>query len=255
MNLAVDIGNSSVKFAIFKDTGILDYVSVPTDDFKNGNPDLEKIDFFKKLQGTIETAAISSVVPAINKKCRTALEPFVNGKIYFADQLQLDMKVNYSGLLGEDRKMATYAAGKIYGHSTIVVDVGTALTFSLIDKSGEFSGGMITLGPHWMLKTLAEKTAQLPHIELEFPTENVGKNTLEAINCGVFWSIVGTIQTCVAQIEEFLGDRCKVVMTGGYAVFFAQYIHRVVEIDPFLVLRGVNMVLCDSLNCESRNNE
>lgn len=248
MQLAVDIGNSSVKFAFFKDTGIIDYTSVPTDEMKSGSADLAALDLFKKAAGNIDTAAISSVVPSINKKVKSLLEPLVNGAIYFADQLPSDMTVNYSGLLGEDRKMATYAAAKLYGHSTIVVDVGTALTFSLIDKTGAFSGGMITLGPHWLLKTLAEKTSQLPHVELEYPTENVGKNTLEAINCGVFWSIVGTIQTCVAQIEEYLGDRCKVVMTGGYAVFFAQYINRVVEIDPFLVLRGINMLLSDYQN-------
>ena len=248
MHLIVDIGNSLVKFSIFKGNGIIDYLTVPTIDFKLDKFNPDGLEFFEKSLHDIEYAAISSVVPDVTEKVKDFVKKYVNKEVFLLSQLEKKIKTDYKGKLGEDRKMAAYAAYKIYGTSTIVVDIGTALTFSLIDGDGVFQGGMISLGPDSLLSALVEKTSQLPKIELSVPAVNVGKNTEEAINAGVFWSILGTIEQCVNHLEEALGERAKVVLTGGYSIFFAQFVNRIVELDPFLVLRGVNFLLSDNLN-------
>lgn len=246
MNLAIDIGNSSVKFAIFKGNGIIDYTSISTDDARNGDIEIPNKEFINKNINEVNNAAVSSVVPEITGDIIDYISDYLDIDIINVEDLDYKLKIDYEGLVGEDRKMSVYGASKIYGPSTIVVDVGSALTFTFLDRENTFKGGMISLGPSNMLKSLSERTSQLPLIDLKFPARNVGKNTIESVNSGVFWSVIGAVEKCITQIEEYEGEKCKVVMTGGYSVLFAEYLHRVVEIDPFLVLRGINFLINDN---------
>lgn len=151
-------------------------------------------------------------------------------------------------LLGEDRIAGAYAAKRLYGTPVVVADVGTALTFSLVDDAGVFKGGMISLGPYSLLKSLSERTAQLEMFDLEIPGRNVGKNTEESVNSGVFWTVLGAIENCVKRIEESQGGPCKLVLTGGYAVFFAEFVKHELEIDPLLILRGLNILVEENIH-------
>ena len=244
MNLCVDIGNSSAKLAVFKGNGIIDFIDIRTEFLKNnrfGEKENEK--FFKKYINNDIPAAVSSVVPEATDNLINHMKKYCDVDIRTVKDLDYELGIDYEGLIGEDRLMAVYAASKIFGPSTIIVDIGSALTFSVLGKDNRFKGGMISLGPFNILKALSEKTSQIPLIDLKVPGNNVGQNTEEAVNSGVFWGIIGAIEKSVRQIEENVDEKCKVILTGGFSVLFVEYIDRVVEIDPFLVLRGINYLL------------
>ncbi len=249
MNIVVDIGNSMMKAAVFQDGSLKDYNTYPTRDLMRTPERVSESDLFKNNQ--FDYALMSSVVPEANGIMKCVLTNAVKKRLFSVPDMNLDMDIAYEGLLGEDRIAGAYAAMNLYGAPVIVVDVGTALTFSLVDEKKTFKGGMISLGPYSLLKTLSEKTSQLSMFDLEIPGRNVGKNSEEAINSGVFWTVLGAIDNCVKRIEEFQGGSCSLVLTGGYSVFFAEFVKHEAEIDPLLVLKGLNIMLNDNLKTNS----
>ncbi|HDS02898.1 MAG TPA: type III pantothenate kinase [Firmicutes bacterium] len=246
-SLIIDAGNSMVKFAFFNGSDIENYQTYPTRSIMTRPEIATESELNKFFQKGVDYAALSSVVPEATGVIKCLIKTFVRKKLFSVQDLHLQMEIDYHGVLGEDRIMGGYAARHLYGFPVIVVDVGTAMTFSLIDEKGVFRGGMISLGPYSLLKTLAEKTSQIDMIDLEVPARNVGRNTAEAVNAGVFWTVLGALEYCITRIEEFVGRPCRVALTGGYSLFFADFIKHPVELDPFLVLRGLNVALNENI--------
>lgn len=245
--LVIDIGNSMAKFAFFNGGEIENYQTYPTRSVMTKPEVVTETDLNKYFKRGVDYGALSSVVPEATGVVKCLMKSHVRKKLFDVPDMTLKMDIDYQGVLGEDRIMGGYAARHFYGFPVIVVDVGTALTFSLIDEKGIFRGGMISLGPYSLLKTLASRTSQIDMIDLEVPARNVGRNTEESVNAGVFWTVLGAMEYCITRIEEFVGHPCRVVLTGGYSVFFADFIKHPVELDPFLVLRGLNVALQENI--------
>lgn len=147
---------------------------------------------------------------------------------------------------GNDRLVNAYAVWQLLGGPAIVVDLGTATTFDVVDGSGAFLGGAIAPGIRLGIDALHARTAQLPVVPVALPPNAIGANTVEAIQSGTVLGHVGMIEYLVAAISAVLPSDAaapKLVLTGGLSAHpWAAAISGVTAIDPLLTLRGLALL-------------
>ena len=141
---------------------------------------------------------------------------------------------------GADRIANAVGAYVLYKHPVIVVDLGTATTFDVVDSNGDFIGGIITLGVTSQLKALNKFTSKLPRIEVSLSNNAIGHNTNDAILSGVLRGTASMIDGLIEQCEKELGSKVIVVATGGYSGLISNYLKRPFDfINPTLTLEGL----------------
>jgi type III pantothenate kinase len=249
MFLAINIGNSAVKFGLFEGDKLIDVVAAPS-----STKTVEQFwAIVKKPLGSgegeeakVEKIGIASVVPVLSDIYTRLAEMHLSHKPYILNsESPLGFKVLYDepSQVGADRLANIAAARELYGFPAIVVDIGTATTFSVIDQDGDFAGGPIAPGPATAAGSLFEKAAKLFPIKIEKPEKLVATNTAEAMKAGIYYGNLGQIDHIVLRLRrEFSGHNTKVVITGGLAELFGPEIPGVDAIDPYLTLRGINLI-------------
>jgi len=125
-----------------------------------------------------------------------------------------------------------------------VIDFGTATTFDVISREGNYTGGSIAPGIGIAMDALIGRTAQLYKVALEPPPSPIGRNTAHCIQSGLFWGYVGLVEGLVVRLKAAMpgGDSAKVIATGGLAPLFRQHTQVIQEIAPFLTLDGLRIV-------------
>lgn len=142
--------------------------------------------------------------------------------------------------IGADRIANAAGAYVLYKHPVIVIDFGTATSFDIVNKNGEFVGGVIAPGINLQLKTLNKFTSKLPRIDVATSPTAIGANTTDAILSGVIRGCACMIDGLVEQCEKELGGRATLVATGGYASVVVNYMKRPFDfINPTLTLEGL----------------
>jgi type III pantothenate kinase len=144
--------------------------------------------------------------------------------------------------VGADRIVNAVAAYERYKDAVIVVDFGTATTFDVVSKRGEYLGGVITPGVGISLEALFSRTAKLHPVELVKPTKIVGKNTVNAIQSGVFNGYVAMVDGVVDRIRRELACPAEVIATGGFAMLIAHESTTIGAVDEFLTLEGLRLI-------------
>lgn len=124
----------------------------------------------------------------------------------------------------------------------IIVDMGTATTFSVIDRNHNYLGGLITTGMAVATDALINRTSQLPRISFDVPKRIIGTNTVDCIKSGILYSNAAAIDGIVERIEEELGERCTVIATGGIAGLVAPLCKRQIILDDDLLLKGLMLI-------------
>ena len=144
--------------------------------------------------------------------------------------------------VGVDRLLGALAAYRKFGPS-VVVDLGTAVTVNLVEEGPAFVGGLILPGPDLWAKSLNEHTAQLPLVRLRsVPSHYIGRDTYEAISCGIAWGMVGALTFILEKLEEERG-KLQLCLTGGAAQAFSTYLCHPHKVVPDLVLLGIKEVV------------
>ena len=137
--------------------------------------------------------------------------------------------------------MDAAAAHHLYGGPVIIVDLGTATTFDTVSKEGDYLGGAIAPGIATAAEALFTRTAMLPRVELVRPKQAIGTNTIAAMQSGIIFGYVGLIEGMVARIQKELGEKAKVVATGGYAELIAKETTVIDVVNPDLTLIGLRL--------------
>ena len=119
------------------------------------------------------------------------------------------------------------------------MDFGTATTFDCVNEHGEYIGGAIAPGFRISEEALVAKTAKLPRVEVKRPERAIGRNTISAIQSGLFFGYVGLVDALARRCREELSTEARVVATGGLAQLIASDSEVIEEVDPFLTLRGL----------------
>jgi type III pantothenate kinase len=249
MLLAVDIGNSDITLGLWKDPAWKFVWRIAT---KSELPELYygiKIRDYFFESGTdsklVNTIVLSSVVPSLTERIRGVLrtyfekEPIVLGpKIY--DQLPIDVLNPYE--IGSDLVANASAAYLQYKQTCIVVDFGTALTFTTISGEGKILGVSIAPGLKTAIRSLSQNTAKLFDVPLELPNSALGKNTVTAIQSGIIIGYEGLVRNVVSKIKEELKTDCLVIATGGLSSQIVSLKDFFYSIEPNLTLDGLRRI-------------
>jgi type III pantothenate kinase len=196
----------------------------------------------------IEGSILASVVPQLNRAlsvaCReyTGTEPLVVGP---GIKTGMPILIDQPGEVGADRIVNAVAAWQEHQARLIVVDFGTATTFDAITEKGEYLGGAIAPGVDVSMDALFQRTAKLPRIEVKRPERAIGKNTVSALQSGLFYGYVGLIDELVGRIRAELapgGEPVRVVATGGLASAFADISNTIESVDEHLTLDGLRIL-------------
>jgi len=223
MLLAIDIGNTTIGFAVIHKTGRIESSAVIDTDAKI---DKIKAVIDKILKGqVISRAIICSVVPKVSKTLEDILKKSVAVDIIGRDII-VPIKNRYKNpkQVGQDRLVGAYGAMKIYGCPLIVVDLGTAITFDVVSAQGDYLGGTIVPGLRLSAESLFLKTALLPHIEIQAPRHIIGKTTQESILSGLFYGYGSLCRGVIDLISRQMKAKPKVVMTGGHTRLMKKFI-------------------------------
>lgn len=218
MILGIDIGNTNIVASLIDGQGVIEEERYET--IKNGT-DLYHEDHLRNLikDKTVCGVIISSVVPEINEQIEEAsinilgITPtFVSSKL----KTGVDIKYDNPNKLGAD--LITVAVGALtkYSGPLIIIDIGTATTFSVISENNEYLGGMIAPGPHTSIKALASMTSQLPEIEVKVPDKVIGTNTIDCMRIGTITAHAAMIDGMIDKvIKELNVPHVNIIATGG----------------------------------------
>jgi type III pantothenate kinase len=144
--------------------------------------------------------------------------------------------------VGCDRIVNAVASQHLYGGPLIIVDMGTATTFDVVSEDGDYLGGAIAPGIITAAEALFIRAAVLPRVELTRPQRVIGTNTITAMQSGIIFGYVGLVEGMVSRIQQELGEKAKVLATGGYADLIADETSVIDTVNTDLTLVGLRLV-------------
>jgi type III pantothenate kinase len=144
--------------------------------------------------------------------------------------------------LGADRIVQAAAAHQLYGGPLIILDMGTATVFDTVNKDGDYLGGALAPGINIAAEALVARAHSLPRVKLTHPKKAIGSNTAAAMQSGIIFGYVGLIEGVVSRIWKELGDKGRVVATGGYADLIARETKVIDIINLDLILTGLRLI-------------
>lgn len=245
MLLTADIGNTSITLGLFDADALVEEFRLASD------KDLSQEEYEVLLKTLckpyeIEGCIIASVVDELNKKFKTSVDKVFKIKsILLTSECETGVKIALENPkeAGADRIANACGAFMLYNRPSIVIDFGTATSFDIINKQGEFIGGVITPGLNLQMKVLNKFTSKLPKIDVAVSNKAIGNNTSEAILSGVIRGTACLIDGLVKQCENELGEQATLVATGGYSGLISNYLERPFDfINPTLTLEGLRFL-------------
>lgn len=190
----------------------------------------------------VKDAIISSVVPYLTQACSQAIY-ILTGKYPFVVEPGIKTGINIlidnPAQLGSDLLVDSVAAASMYPKPVIIIDMGTATTLSVVNEKNGMIGGAIMPGVRISVDALSERTAQLPHINIEAPKKAIGTNTIDCMKSGVVLGNAAMIDGMIDRFEEELGQKCFVVATGGLAEEVCLHTKHKILYNKNLILEGL----------------
>lgn len=247
MLLAIDVGNTNIVFAICDGETVKWRWRISTDGQRTADEYAVWLHQLMQLEGVertlIDAAIIATVVPPtlfnLQHLCRKYfnVEPLVVAIGGINLGLRIDMP--NPAEVGADRLVNAVAAHAAHPGNLVVVDFGTATTFDVVSADGAYQGGVIAPGINLSLEALHNATAMLPRIAVGKPTRVIGKNTLDAMQSGIYWGYVGLIEGLVTRITKEFGSPLTVIATGGLAPLFVDATPVIRRLEPEITMRGL----------------
>lgn len=246
MILAIDIGNSNIVIGCLEGESITYTVRLATDYVKTSDQycmDLKSVCLLYNIDvSSIEGSIISSVVPPVLNSFKTAVMKLIGKRPLVVGpglKTGLNIIMENASQVGSDLIVAAVAALRQFPAPLIIIDMGTATTISAVDPNGSYIGGTICPGLKISSEVLSGKTAQLPGISLEAPKHAIGKNTVEAMRSGIMLGTACMLDGMIERYEAEIGQKCKVIATGGMARFVLPMCRQEITYDRDLLLKGL----------------
>ncbi|OSQ42419.1 type III pantothenate kinase [Thalassospira sp. MCCC 1A01428] len=256
MLLAIDAGNTNIVFAVFDGDTIKGQWRCSTTVERTADELGVWLHHLFELSGVPRTAIsgaiIATVVPAAEFSLKTLCRQYFNVEPMVVGTPNVDLKMKIimdrPSEVGADRLVNAVAAHRLFGGPLVVLDFGTATTFDVVDGQGNYLGGVIAPGVNLSIKALHMAAAQLPMVAVEAPGNVVGKNTIEAMQSGVYWGYISMIEGLLMRIRHQQNEPAmKVVATGGLAPLFARAIDEIGHSHGDLTMMGLLMIYRQNL--------
>ena len=246
MILAVDIGNSNIVLGGIQGDTIAFEARLRTEPTKTSDEyciDVKIIlDVYGFKREDVEGAIISSVVPQVLNSIKTAIKKLTGKTALVVGpglKTGLNIRVENPSQTGADLVVGSVAALREHKPALIVVDMGTATTMTVLDESGALIGGCICPGVKISLDALTERTALLPGLQLDQPRKAIGRNTIDCMRSGIMMGNACMLDGMVRRMEDELGQKATIVITGGIAKFVAPLCKTSMIYDKDLLLKGL----------------
>jgi len=243
MLLVIDIGNTNATFGVFDKENLINRFSIET---PHGQNAVEIHNLIKEnLSGDVSGVIISSVVTEVNDSFQELAEKFFNLKPVFVDHtfdFGLEIKYNPRSALGADRIVDAFAAVEKYGKPCIICDFGTATTIDAVNSRGEYLGGIIVAGMNVLADSLFQKTSKLPKVKIEKPDKVIGDSTVSCIQSGIYFGYAGLVEKLLQKMIKELGEKPKIIATGGLASTIAESVEMIETVDKNLMLEGLRLI-------------
>lgn len=249
MVLAVDIGNTNIVFGCVRESEILFRERISTvqsaTELEYATIIMAAFQMHGISRTDIDGAIISSVVPTVTATAKKAIEKLTGVSAMVVGpgiKTGLSIMIDNPAALGSDLVVGAVAAINEYPVPQIIIDLGTATTFSVIDSKRNFIGGIIMTGMAVSSDALTKRTAQLPKIAFETPKKVVGTNTVDCMKSGIMFGTAGSIDGLIDRIEQELGEKCSVIATGGLAGTVIPLCRHSITLDDDLLLKGLMII-------------
>ena len=246
MILVVDIGNSNVVIGGVDGDKIVFEARLRTEATKTSDEysiDLKNIlDIYCVKIEDIEGAIIASVVPQVLNTIQTAVRKVTGKKALVVGpglKTGLNIAIENPSQTGADLVVGCVAALREHKPPMIVIDMGTATTMVVLDKNGALVGGSISPGLKISMDALTGGTALLPGLQLDQPKKAIGRNTIDCMRSGIMMGNACMLDGMIDRMEEELGYKTKVIVTGGIARFVVPMCRREMIYDKDLIIKGL----------------
>jgi type III pantothenate kinase len=246
MLLAIEQGNTNTLFAVHDGAEWIAQWRTATQSTRTA--DEYAVWLYQLLSMTglkfelLDACIISSVVPQSVFNLRNLarrylkVEPLVIGENV---DLGIPVRLEKPSEAGADRLVNAIGAHAVYPGDLIVIDSGTATTFDVIAADGGFEGGVIAPGINLSMEALHAAAAKLPRVAIRRPEKTIGRDTVGAMQAGVFWGYIALIEGLIIRIREEWGRPMTVVATGGVASLFQGATNAIDHFDSDLTIRGM----------------
>lgn len=249
MVLVIDVGNTNIVVGVYKGKELKYHWRMATSRQKTEDEwamaikalfEHENVSFHS-IGGIIISSVVPPIMFALEQMCRKyfRIKPMVIGP---GIKTGLNIKYDNPKEVGADRIVNAVAAIGLYGSPLVIVDFGTATTYCYINAERQYMGGAIAPGISISTEALYNRASKLPRIEITKPAHVLGKNTVHAMQAGIFYGYVGQVDGIVNRIKAQSDVEPTVIATGGLASLIASEAESIDIVEPFLTLKGLQMI-------------
>ena len=253
MILAIDIGNSNIVIGGVEGNEIVFEARLRTEATKTSDQycvDLKILmEVYHVSQESIEGVIVASVVPQVLNSMQTAVKKLTGKTCLVVGpglKTGLNILIENPSQTGADLVVGSVAALREHKPPMIVVDMGTATTMVALDKNGALIGGCIAPGVKISMDALTERTALLPGLQLDQPKKAIGRNTIDCMRSGIMMGTACMLDGMVQRMEEELGSKATVVVTGGIGKFIVPMCRTPMIYDKDLLIKGLAALYRDN---------
>ena len=247
MLLVIDSGNTNIVFAIYRGDEQIGAWRCANDIRRTADEYAVWLHQLLQLRDLsfemIEASIIASVVPETLFNLKRLCGRYMPGRTLVVGEpetdLGIEILIDRPDQAGADRLVGVIAAHARYGGPLMVLDFGTATSFDIADKDGNFCGGILAPGIHQSVEALYMAARKLPRVEIKRPETVIGRATIPAMQSGVYWGYISMIEGMTARIQDEYGEPMKVIATGGLSPLFADATPTIHHFDPALIPAGL----------------
>lgn len=247
MNLVIDIGNTIIKTGLFNKEKMLlrgifsTYPGRECDEWGIMLMNWLKI---SPQEPSVDAVVISSVVQSALIAIREAIP-----KYFGVSPIELTHQIAGISILcdnleevGADRIANAVAVNRMYRMPAVVIDFGTATTFDVVSREGEYIGGVIAPGIRVASESLWQKAERLFPVEFRKPDQVIGKNTADNLISGIFYTSLGMVKEILENVEREMSQEVNVIATGGWGKIIGAECKKIKQVNPDLTLQGLNFI-------------
>ena len=249
MLLAIDIGNTVTTMGMFEKDELRATWNMATDAERMADEHGTLLLNLLRHQGMeptdITKSAIGCVVPPLLETYEELFKRYFHiSPLIVATGVKTGVRIRMDNPreVGADRIANAAAAHHLYESPVIIVDLGTATTFDVVSREGDYLGGAIAPGLKTATQALFQKAAMLPRVEMSPPKHAIGTNTKSAMQSGIIFGYMGLIEGITNRIQRELGEKAKVIATGGWAETIARATPVIDIVNPDLTLIGLKII-------------